>query len=84
LVLVLVGGVVEQAGKTLLLPFQHSIKLKLVAVMVIFPLIFITLQFILTDSFIKKKQMEEDDAGVPQRFEFYESEEERHYKTYDI
>jgi hypothetical protein len=59
-VLFLIGQMVEDIGHLILMPFQQSAKLKLVVVMVIYPVLFTTLQFILTDNFIKKNENEKN------------------------
>jgi hypothetical protein len=51
--LILIGDLVEDVGRLILFPFRNSAKLKLVVVMVFYPVLFTTLQFLITDSFIK-------------------------------
>ena len=44
---------VERLGSYILYPFRNSNKLKLVMVMIIYPVMLLTLQLWLTDSFLK-------------------------------
>jgi hypothetical protein len=64
----LIGNIVEDLGSLILSPFKNNTKLKLVVVMIVYPIFFITLQFILTDSFIKKN-IEVEDHKDDNRFE---------------
>jgi hypothetical protein len=59
--LLIFSKLIENVGKMILAPVSLSPKLKLVLVMIIFPLFFNILQFWITDNFIKMQQEDRDE-----------------------
>jgi hypothetical protein len=57
--------VLEYAFNTMLSPFQSDPRRKLFVVMIVVPVLMNSLQFWVTDNFIKKAHGEEDDNAVP-------------------
>lgn len=54
MLLIVSSKFIEAAGVIMLLPFRNNIKLKFVFVMIIYPMIFTSMQFWITDNIIKK------------------------------
>ena len=54
------GGIIVTIGKFFLSPFNDSNKMKILMVMIVYPVILVSLQLWITDNFIKKNDYIED------------------------
>lgn len=58
LLLLIIGRIIVTIGKFILSPFNDSFKMKILMVMIVYPVLLVSLQLWITDNFIKKNDIE--------------------------